>query len=65
MSYHDSTYSGDDEYSANCTGDAVRGDQVRFERATFSGSYRSPKFAGFEAANGGGAEVARSGQRER
>lgn len=48
MSYENSTYTGDAEHTINCTGDAVVGDQVRFERATFSGSFRNAKFAGFE-----------------
>jgi len=52
MTYHDSTYTGDDDYSINCTGDAVTGDEVRFERAVFSGSFRNPKFAGFELITG-------------
>ena len=34
------------------TGDVVTGDHVRFERATFSGSFRKPKFAGFELITG-------------
>jgi hypothetical protein len=48
MSYQISEYNGDDEYSIECTGDAVVGDEVRFERATFSGSFRNARFAGFE-----------------
>ena len=48
MPYQDSTYSGDSDYSINCTGDCVVGDEVRFERATFTGSYRKPRFDGFE-----------------
>ena len=48
----DSTYKGDAEYNKSCTGDAVVGDEVRFERATFSGSFRKPKFAGFEMISG-------------
>ena len=47
-----STYRGDDEYSIVCTGDAVTGDEVRFERATFEGSLSRPKFAGFERITG-------------
>lgn len=42
------TFCGDDEYSIDCTGDAVVGDEVRFSRATFTGSHRKPKFAGYE-----------------
>ncbi|MEW6314647.1 MAG: hypothetical protein AB1513_11510 [Pseudomonadota bacterium] len=52
MTFQTSTYSGDTEYTINCTGDAVVGDEVRFERATFSGSFRNAKFAGFEMITG-------------
>ena len=52
MRYNVSAYSGDDVYKINCTGDCVVGDEVRFERATFSGSHRRPKFAGFERMTG-------------
>lgn len=48
MSYETSNYAGDAEYSVRCTGDAVVGDEVRFERATFTGSFRNAKFSGFE-----------------
>lgn len=48
MSYTTSAYSGDHDYVLNCTGDAVVGDEVRFERATFTGSFRNARFAGFE-----------------
>jgi hypothetical protein len=50
--YEVSTYSGDNEYNINCTGDCVVGDEVAFERATFSGSFKSPKFDGFELVKG-------------
>ena len=33
-------------------GDAVMGDEVRFERATFIGSFRNAKFSGFEQITG-------------
>jgi hypothetical protein len=36
----------------DCTGDACQGDYVYFERAIFSGSFRSPKFEGMEAVEG-------------
>jgi hypothetical protein len=36
------------EYSIDATGDVVRGDDIAFMRATFTGSYRKPKFAGNE-----------------
>lgn len=52
MPYNDPTYRGDDEYRINTTGDCVVGDDVRFERAKFSGSFKSPKFAGFEVITG-------------
>lgn len=52
MTYQISTFSGDSEHTICCTGDAVVGDQVAFERATFSGSLRKPKFAGFEMVTG-------------
>ena len=32
----------------NCTGDAVKGDYVRFERDVFTGSFRRPRYAGTE-----------------
>jgi len=52
MPYEISTFSGDAEFTINCTGDAVVGDEVRFERATFSGSFRNAKFSGFEMITG-------------
>lgn len=52
MTYMLSTYCGDQEYCINATGDCCKGDQVRFERATFSGSYRKPKFKAFEMITG-------------
>lgn len=52
MTYEISDYTGDGEYKVNCTGDCVVGDEVRFDRATFSGSYRKPKFSGFERVTG-------------
>lgn len=52
MTYQASDYAGDSEYSIGCTGDAVVGDEVRFERAMFSGSFRNAKFAGFETITG-------------
>lgn len=48
----DEVFCGDDEYNIDCTGDAVVGDEVRFSRATFTGSFRSPKFAGYEDVTG-------------
>ena len=52
MTYQISEYSGDAEFALDCTGDAVVGDEVRFERAAFSGSYRNAKFDGFEQITG-------------
>lgn len=52
MAYQTSDYNGDSEHTICCTGDCVVGDQVSFDRATFSGSYRKPKFAGFERITG-------------
>lgn len=52
MTYQTSTFSGDAEFGINCTGDVVVGDEVRFERATFSGSFRKPRFDGFEQITG-------------
>lgn len=52
MSYNTSNYTGDSTYTVRCTGDAVVGDEVRFERATFTGSFRNAKFAGFEMVTG-------------
>lgn len=43
---------GTNEYTINATGDVVTGDEVRFERATFTGSYRKPRFAGNEIIEG-------------
>lgn len=52
MAFQISEYFGDAEFIINCTGDAVVGDEVRFERATFSGSFRNAHFAGFEMITG-------------
>ncbi|MGH7239782.1 MAG: hypothetical protein ACREHG_06905 [Candidatus Saccharimonadales bacterium] len=52
MPYQTSNYAGDATYSICCTGDCVTGDRVCFERATFSGSFRNAKFAGFERIEG-------------
>lgn len=48
MAYQTSQFSGDEIHTINCTGDVVCGDRVAFERATFTGSFRNAKFAGFE-----------------
>ena len=42
----------DTTYSIDCTGDAVVGDDVCFERALFGGSFRKPKFLGNETVTG-------------
>jgi hypothetical protein len=52
MGYENSGYQGDAEYPLCCTGDVVVGDEVRFDRATFTGSFRNAKFAGFERITG-------------
>jgi len=52
MTYQEGTFTGDTVYNMDCTGDAVVGDEVRFDRATFSGSYRRPTFDGFELITG-------------
>ena len=52
MTFQTSTFSGNETYTINVTGDAVTGDEVSFERATFSGSFRNAKFAGFERVSG-------------
>lgn len=46
------TYRGDETYSIECTGDACVGDEVRFQRATFGGSFRRPVFLGYELVTG-------------
>ncbi len=43
-----SDYMAANGYEIDCTGDCVVGDEIRFDRAIFSGSWRNPKFAGFE-----------------
>lgn len=48
MPYQKSSFPGDPEHTIDCTGDCVVGDEVAFERATFTGSFRNAKFAGFE-----------------
>ena len=52
MTFKTSSYAGDAIYSIRCTGDACIGDHVAFERATFTGSFRNAKFAGFERVEG-------------
>ena len=52
MTYQTPTYQGDEIYNIDCTGDCVVSDEVRFERATFSGSFRNARFAGFEQITG-------------
>jgi hypothetical protein len=52
MAFQNSDYTGDKTHTINCTGDAVVGDEVAFERATFSGSFRNAKFTGFELVSG-------------
>lgn len=52
MTYQISNYNGDAIYSVNCTGDAVTGDEVCFEKAVFSGYFKSAKFSHFELIKG-------------
>ena len=42
------THTENELFVIDCTGDVVVGDEVCFERDTFSGSYRNPKFEGTE-----------------
>jgi len=42
------TFKGDDNYAYDCTGDCCVGDEICFERAVFSGSFKKPKFDGFK-----------------
>jgi hypothetical protein len=39
-------------YTVDCTGDACVGDQVKFERAVFTGSFKKPKFSHNETIEG-------------
>lgn len=48
MAYQNSDFKGDEIYAIEATGDCCVGDEIRFEQATFTGSYRNAKFAGFE-----------------
>jgi len=52
MSYQQSNFRGDETYTIHSTGDVVVGDEVAFERATFTGSWRNASFAGFERVEG-------------
>lgn len=52
MGFENSGYRGDAEYSICCTGDAVTGDEVRFDRAEFGGTLRKPTFLGFQRITG-------------
>lgn len=52
MTFQTSDYTGDEDYIINCTGDCVVGDEVSFERAIFTGSFRNAKFDGFELVQG-------------
>lgn len=37
-----------DEYTIDCTGDVVAGDQIAFDRALFAGGFRNARFVGHE-----------------
>jgi hypothetical protein len=41
-----------DLYTIDCTGDAVTGDEVKFEQAQFAGSFRNPRFIGTKTVTG-------------
>jgi len=43
---NEKTFSGDESFTINCTGDACVGDNVRFSQAKFGGSWKSPTFLG-------------------
>lgn len=36
------------DYTIDCTGDVVAGDQIMFDRALFSGGFRNARFIGYE-----------------
>ncbi len=48
MTYETSDFFGDEIHTINCTGDACKGDEIAFDQATFTGSYRRARFNGFE-----------------
>lgn len=52
MTFESSSFTGDEIYSIRCTGDVCVGDHVAFDRATFTGSFRNARFAGFERVEG-------------
>jgi len=52
MPYTTADFSGDTVYTIRATGDCVTGDNVRFQRAVFEGSFRSPSFSHFETVTG-------------
>lgn len=52
MGYQNPTFKGDAAYSREATGDVVVGDEICFEQAKFSGSFRNAKFEGFEKIEG-------------
>jgi hypothetical protein len=37
------------QYTIDCTGNCVTGDEIYFTRSIFTGSYKNPQFAGYEA----------------
>jgi len=45
-------FKGDERYCVDCTGDAVVGDTVCFDKAIFTGSFRSPVFSHYERVEG-------------
>lgn len=46
------TFKGDADYSIEATGQAVIGDEVRFQRARFAGGFKTPKLAGYDTVTG-------------
>jgi hypothetical protein len=46
------TFAGDETYTERCLDDAVVGDEVRFQRAVFCGTYTCPCFHHFELITG-------------
>jgi hypothetical protein len=51
MPFQEPTFKGNEVYTEK-TNNVVIGDIIMFERATFTGSFRSPKFSGFQIVEG-------------
>jgi len=52
MPYTNADFAGDAVYDIKATGDCVTGDNVRFQRAVFAGSYKKPHFSHLEIVTG-------------